>query len=53
MELQISFRTLLERFPSMELVEEPTYKPNFIIRGLEGLRVGMKASRGRTNEEGS
>ena len=39
MELQISFRTLLERFPDLELVEEPTYRPNYIIRGLEGLRV--------------
>ena len=39
MELQISFRTLLERFPNLELVEEPTYRPNYIIRGLEGLLV--------------
>ncbi|MGH7539904.1 MAG: cytochrome P450, partial [Gemmatimonadota bacterium] len=39
MELQISFRTLLERFPKIELVEEPRFKPNYIIRGLEGLRV--------------
>jgi unspecific monooxygenase len=38
-ELQISFRTLLERAPDLELVEEPTFKPNYIIRGLEGLRV--------------
>jgi cytochrome P450 len=40
MELQISFRTMLERFPELELVEEPRFKPNYIIRGLEGLRVG-------------
>jgi cytochrome P450 len=39
MELQISFRALLERFPELELVEEPRFKPNYIIRGLEGLRV--------------
>ncbi len=38
-ELQTSFRTLLERFPDLELVEEPRFKPNYIIRGLEGLRV--------------
>jgi cytochrome P450 len=52
-ELQLSFRTLLERFPDMELVEEPTYRSNFIIRGLEGLRVDTKASQGRGNEGGS
>jgi cytochrome P450 len=39
MELQITFRTLLERFPDLELVEVPTFKPNYIIRGLEGLLV--------------
>jgi cytochrome P450 len=39
MELQISFGTLLERFPDLELVEEPAFRPNYIIRGLEGLRV--------------
>jgi cytochrome P450 len=39
MELQISFRALLQRFPELELVEEPRFKPNYIIRGLEGLRV--------------
>jgi cytochrome P450 len=38
-ELQTSFRTLLERFPRMELVEEPSWKPGFVLRGLEGLRV--------------
>jgi len=38
-ELQISFATLLDRFPNLELVEEPTWKPNYIIRGLQGLRV--------------
>ena len=39
MELQLSFRALLERFPDLELVEEPRFKPNYIIRGLEGLVV--------------
>ena len=39
MELQLSFRTLLERFPELELVAEPRFKPNYIIRGLDGLRV--------------
>jgi cytochrome P450 len=39
LELQVSFATLLDRFPDLELVEEPTWKPNYIIRGLSGLRV--------------
>lgn len=38
-ELQVSFATLMDRFPNLELVEEPRWKPNYIIRGLEGLRV--------------
>jgi len=41
MELQTSFRMLLERFPEMELVEEPTWRPNYIVRGLAGLRVRL------------
>jgi len=40
-ELQTSFRTLLERFPAMELVEEPRWRPNYIVRGLAGLRVRL------------
>jgi unspecific monooxygenase len=39
LELQTSFTTLFDRFPRLELVEEPRWKPNYIIRGLEGLRV--------------
>jgi cytochrome P450 len=38
-ELQTSFATLLRRLPRMELAEEPRWKPNYVIRGLEGLRV--------------
>jgi len=38
-ELQASFATLLERFPRMELAEEPRWKPGYIIRGLAELRV--------------
>jgi hypothetical protein len=38
-ELATSFSTLLRRFPNMELVEEPEWKPNYIIRGLRELRV--------------
>ena len=38
-ELEASFGTLLRRFPEMELAEEPTWKPGYIIRGLRELRV--------------
>jgi cytochrome P450 len=41
LELQTSFRMLLERSPGMELVEEPRWKPNYVIRGLEGLKVRL------------
>jgi cytochrome P450 len=39
LELEISFATLLRRLPRLELVEEPAWKPNYIIRGLRELRV--------------
>ena len=38
-ELESSFATVLERLPNLKLVEEPRWKPNYIIRGLEELRV--------------
>jgi cytochrome P450 len=38
-ELETSFRTILERIPDLELVEEPHWKPGYIIRGLEALLV--------------
>lgn len=38
-ELVSSFGTLLARAPHVELVEEPRWKPNYIIRGLEELKV--------------
>jgi cytochrome P450 len=38
-ELQISFATLMDRFPNLDAVEEPRWKPNYIVRGLEGLLV--------------
>jgi cytochrome P450 len=38
-ELETSFGTLLRRAPGMELVAEPEWKPNYIIRGLRELRV--------------
>ncbi len=39
LELQTSFSTLLRRLPRLDLVETPRWKPNYIIRGLEELRV--------------
>ncbi len=30
---------LLEKAPTLRLVAEPQRKPNFVIRGLEGLAV--------------
>ncbi len=41
LELQTSFSAMLTRFPGMEPVEEPRWKPNYVIRGLEGLRVRL------------
>ena len=38
-ELQTSFATVLRRLPDLELVEEPRWKPGYIIRGLESLHV--------------
>jgi cytochrome P450 len=30
---------MLERLPNLELVQEPEWKPNYVIRGLKALRV--------------
>ena len=35
----IAFETLLRRAPRLELVETPRWKPTFVLRGLESLRV--------------
>ncbi|MET7679133.1 cytochrome P450 [Streptomyces sp. NPDC005423] len=40
-ELAASMTALLERAPALGLAEEPTRKPNFVIRGLEGLSVTL------------
>jgi cytochrome P450 len=39
LELQTSFGTVLRRLPRLELVEEPVWKPGYVIRGLRELRV--------------
>jgi cytochrome P450 len=38
-ELQTSFATMLRRLPRLHVAREPAWKPNYIIRGLEELRV--------------
>ncbi|MFJ3667689.1 cytochrome P450 [Streptomyces sp. NPDC090106] len=38
-ELAASMTALLEKAPALALAEEPVRKPNFVIRGLEGLAV--------------
>jgi len=39
LELELSFGTLLRRLPRLAPAEEPAWKPTFILRGLEALRV--------------
>jgi cytochrome P450 len=39
-EIEVSVAGLAERFPTLALTEPPTYHPNFVIRGLTGLRLG-------------
>jgi cytochrome P450 len=39
LELGIAFETLLRRAPRLEVVETPSWKPTFVLRGLESLRV--------------
>jgi cytochrome P450 len=39
LELGIAFETLLRRAPRLDLIEPPRWKPTFVLRGLESLRV--------------
>ena len=39
LEFEILFERILRRLPRLELVEEPAWKPRFVLRGLEALRV--------------
>jgi cytochrome P450 PksS len=41
MELQVALGALLERYPGIELAGEPTWRPSFIIRGLESLPLRL------------
>lgn len=38
-EIEISIAGLAARFPSLQLAAEPTYEPNFVIRGLTALHL--------------
>ncbi|CAM5243007.1 Cytochrome P450 OS=Streptomyces glaucescens OX=1907 GN=SGLAU_18240 PE=3 SV=1 [Streptomyces glaucescens] len=42
LELAASMRALLEQAPTLRLAAEPKRKPNFVIRGLEGLTVEIR-----------
>jgi cytochrome P450 len=39
LELQTSFASILRRMPGLELLDEPVWKPTFVLRGLTALRV--------------
>ncbi|MDO8484779.1 MAG: cytochrome P450 [Candidatus Limnocylindrales bacterium] len=39
LEIEVAFGTLLRRIPRLELVEPPRWKPTFVLRGLQALRV--------------
>jgi cytochrome P450 len=39
LELALSFGTLLRRLPAMAPAEEPAWKPTYVLRGLQALRV--------------
>jgi len=39
LELDILYRSIVERLPTLELAEEPRWKPRFVLRGLESLPV--------------
>ncbi|MEM8905240.1 MAG: cytochrome P450 [Actinomycetota bacterium] len=41
-ELARSVAGFVERFPDLRLVEEPTYHPTFVIRGLTALRLATR-----------
>jgi cytochrome P450 len=38
-EIEVSLVELVSRFPDLRLVEEPTYHPTFVLRGLTALRL--------------
>ena len=41
MELRIAFASMLRRYPDLELVDAPRWKPTYVLRGLQSLRVRL------------
>ena len=41
-EIEVSLAGLAARFPDLALVEEPTYHPTFVIRGLTALHLAPR-----------
>jgi len=39
LEFEILFEAILRRMPRLDVVEKPAWKPRFVLRGLESLRV--------------
>jgi cytochrome P450 len=39
LELEVLYRAMLERLPTLELAAEPEWKPRFVLRGLRSLPV--------------
>lgn len=44
LEFDILFRAMLHKMPKLELREEPLWKPRFVLRGLEAIRVRDRAA---------
>lgn len=42
LEAQVLFVTFFQRFPRLQLVAEPVWKPSFILRGLQALHVRIQ-----------
>jgi len=43
LELEVALGTLIERFPSMRLIDEvPVFRPNPQMRDMESLRVALR-----------
>lgn len=38
-EIEVALAGIADRFPALQLVEEPRYQPSFVIRGLDALHV--------------
>ena len=43
-EIEVSVAGLAARFPELAVETEPTYHPNFVIRGLSGLRLAASSA---------